>query len=449
MICRFGSVRFGSFRCQLHARMGTLQGMALPGSDETAAVADRDTMFETTTPAARKSPQDNFAAFRENSRRLPLELETEFSEMQASAPAANVLPALLGACLFFHALLIAERASSMLTPRMFAVRGIPLTLVLLSFLLVPAPYRTRRVGRAFLVSFSVLLVAALLAGVPFRGAGELLPAQTGVALLLLLAGWLAALPRGWALTMAAGTMLADGTSLLLGTAVRAVGWAVLLESFWAPLFSAALVVLLANMRRQEERRDFMLLRQAAFAGVPGGASTEQSRHLDPQTGAANRLAFEMRFRAAWDQAAGRRHSIALLFFSIDGLSEQRRDLGLSFTELVQAQVAGLLKDGLRRSDDMVARFDQQHFVVMLPGVGTDGATQIAERLRGSVEEMGVYAGQKRHSATVTVGAASLRAKRGIPREKLVDCAVGALEQARAAGSNLVCVEGRGCIPRMS
>jgi diguanylate cyclase (GGDEF)-like protein len=98
---------------------------------------------------------------------------------------------------------------------------------------------------------------------------------------------------------------------------------------------------------------------------------------------------------------------------------------------------------------MVARFDNQHFVVMLPGVGTDGATQIAERLRGCVEQMAIYAGQKRHSATVTVGAASLRAKRGTPREKLVDCAVQALEQARCTGTNLVCVEGRGCIPRMS
>ena len=406
-------------------------------------------MFEINTPAARNGPQGGFVKPREYSGVLPLELETEFAEMQAAVPAGTILPAVLGACFGFHALLIAERAWLMLPPRVFAMRGISLTLVLLLFLLLPAVYRSREVSRGFLVLFSMLLVAALLAGVPFSGAGQLLPLQTGVALLVLLTGWLAALPRQWALTMAMGTMLADGISLVLGPAARMAGLPIVVESLWAPLFGTALLVLLANMRHQEARRDFVLLRQAVFAGVHGSAPAEQSRHLDPHTGTANRLAFEMRFRAAWDQAAARRHSIALLFFSIDGLAEQKRDLGLPFIELVQAQVAGLLKDSLRRSDDMVARFDQQHFVVMLPGVGTDGATQIAERLRGSIEELGVYAGQKRHPATVTVGAASLRAKRGIAREKLVDRAVGALAPARATGSNVVCVEGRGCIPRMS
>ena len=43
----------------------------------------------------------------------------------------------------------------------------------------------------------------------------------------------------------------------------------------------------------------------------------------------------------------------------------------------------------------------------------------------------------------------MRAKRGVPREKLVDGAVHALDQARSTGTNIVCVEGRGCIPRMS
>jgi diguanylate cyclase (GGDEF)-like protein len=212
----------------------------------------------------------------------------------------------------------------------------------------------------------------------------------------------------------------------------------------------SLLVVFASVRYHEARRDFLLLRQAAFAdATPASAEAAPMPHLDPQTRVANRMAFDMRYRAAWEQAVVRRHSVALLFFSIDNFAEQKRDLGFKTADLIQAQVAGLLKDGLRRADDMVARFDNQHFVVMLPGVGTDGVTQIAERLRGCIEEMGFFAGQQRHFVTVTVGAASIRAKRGISREKLIDGAVHALDQARSTGSNLVCVEGRGCIPRMS
>ncbi len=406
-------------------------------------------MFETTTSAARKGPQGTFAIPIQPLETFPLEFEAEFAEMQAAAPAGTTLPAVFGACLCFHALLLLERAWGLIAPHVFALRGIFVSLLLLIFLLVPAKYRSRKETRAFLVSFSALIVAVLSLGVSSASAGQLLLLQTGIALLVALTGSFAAMPRGWAMLLAAGTLLADGIPLVGGPSLRAIGLPLLVESLWAPLFGAALIVMPAQMRHREARRDFLLLRQAAFAGLPGGAPSEGARHLDPRTGTADRLAFARRLRAAWDPAAARRHSIALLFFSIDGLAEQKRDLGLPFIELVQAQVAGLLKDSLRRADDMVARFDPQHFVVMLPGVGTDGATQIAERLRGSIEELGVYSGQKRHSATVTVGAASLRAKRGIPREKLVDCAVAALEQARAVGSNLVCVEGRGCIPRMS
>ncbi len=406
-------------------------------------------MFETTTPNPPKTPVPGVA--QAAVRALPLELETEFAEMQAAAPAGGIVPALLGAGLLFHALLIAERTLLALPPRMFVLRGAPTTLLLLLLLLLPSSFRQKEAGRAVLVFFSILLVVALLAGVPFAGATQLLPMQTGVALLLLLLGWLAAMPRHWATIAAAGSLLADAASLLLGPAAKTAGVPLILESLWAPAFAAAMLALWAAVRHSEARRDFVLLRQAAFAGLPSGAALqgEENRHLDPGTGVANRLAFDMRFRAAWDQAAARRHSVALLFFSIDNFAEHKRDLGFRFSELLQSHVAGLLKDGLRRSDDMVARFDNHHFVVMLPGVGTDGATQIAERLRGCVEALPVFAGQKRHRATVTVGAASLRAKRGIQREKLVDCAVQALEQARATGSNLVCVEGRGCVPRMS
>ena len=416
---------------------------------ERVRIADTVPMFETFTPPSSKMPAAGMAAAPVRPGQLPLELELEFAEMQASAASGGALPALLGSTLLFHALLIAERASLALPPRAFAMRGGPVTLLLLGYLLLPATFRKGEAGRAFFALFAVLLVAALLGGVPYVGAGQLLPMQTGVAALLLLLGWLTALPRFWMFATAAGALLTDAALLLLGPAAHTAGLPVIFESFWAPGCAAALLLLLAGVRHSEARRDFLMLRQAAFAGVGGAPAEVDSRHLDPQTGVAGRAAFDMRFRAAWDNAAARRSSVALLFFSIDNLQEHKRDLGFKTTELLQAQVASILKDGLRRADDMVARFDHQHFVVMMPGVGMDGSAQIGERLRGCVEDMRFLAGQKRRPVTVTVGTASLRAKRSTPREKLIDCAVQALEQGRATGTNLVCVEGRGCIPRMS
>ncbi len=372
--------------------------------------------------------------------------------MQGAAPTGGVLPGVLGAGLLFHGLLIAERSLASLPSKAYAERGGPITLLLVLFSLLPARARKGQAGRILLLLFTATLVAALLVDVPFPSAASLLPMQTGVAAVLLLLGWLASLSQSWTFLMVAGALVTDAASLLLGPALHAAGLPVVLESFWAPGCASALLLLLASVRQNEARRDFLVLRHAAFAGVQGaGAPTDavDARHLEAVTGVASRAAFDLRYRAAWDNAAARRSSIALLFFSIDNLPEHKRDLSFKGLEELQFKVAGVLKDGLRRSDDMVARFDNQHFVVMMPGVGTDGAAQISERLRGCVEEMRFFHQGKRRPATVTVGTASTRAKRGAPREKLVECAVQALEQARAAGSNTVCVEGRGCMPRMS
>ncbi len=412
-------------------------------------------MFDTSTPTAPNPTAAGMAAVPLRPGTFPLELETEFAEAASAVPSGGVLPGLLCATLLFHGLLIAERSLTALPPRMFAARGGPVTALLLVFLLLPALARKARPARAFLVFFMALLVAALLAGTPFAGAGQLLPMQTGVAALLLLLGWLTALPQGWTFLLTGSALLVDAAALCFGPAMHTAGSPVILESFWAPGCASALLLLLASVRHGEARRDFLLLRQSAFADVRRAAPAEQADtrddalHLDPQTGVANRAAFDMRFRAAWDNAAARRSSIALLFFSIDNLPEGKRDLGFQGFETMQRKVAALLKEGLRRSDDMVARYDSQHFVVMMPGVGVDGSAQIGERLRGCVEEMRFFAAQKRYPVTVTVGTASIRAKRGTPREKLIEGAVQALEQARAAGSNVVCVEGRGCIPKMS
>jgi len=400
-------------------------------------------MFETTTTiphgARAAGPGEDTASLR----RFPVEHEAEFAEVQAAVPQASLLSTALAAGLIFHVLLIAERQVLNLAPSFFLVRGLPVTVALVATFLVPE--RLREYTRSLLCVSGWGAMVALVAGLHLERAGLLLGVETGVAALILIMGSLAQLPLLWAALLGAGMLAADAVAL----ACTPGGLSVLkIDSLFAPAFAAAFTLMHAWMRQQEARRDFLALRRAAFTGVEPGESAEENRHLDPVTGVGSRTAFDMRLRAAWEHAAGRRNSVALLMFSIDEFSEKKRQYGQRYGDLLQTKVAAILKEGLRRSDDMVARYDAQHFVVMLPGVGTEGVTQIAERLRGCIEELAIYVGNQRHSVTVTVGVASLRAKKTVDREKLVECTTRALEQAKHTGPNTVCVEGRGCLPSM-
>jgi diguanylate cyclase (GGDEF)-like protein len=381
--------------------------------------------------------------------RFPLDLELEFAEMRAATPLKSAWPVLLASGALFQVILIAEYQLHLLPNLDFGVRGICATLVLLAAALSLAGGRTRGRQPAWIMLCCTLLTAALAGGIVFHSLDELFVVQTGIAFLLLPAGWGAMLSRRWTALGGLGVLSVDAACMLLGPSPAWLGAPVRIASLWAPGFAAATVILISLTRHSESRREFLLLRHAALNGTATAGAETDTRHLDAPTGVAGRGAFDLCYRAAWDAAAARRRPVALLFFSIDALADRKRELGFKFVEALQRQVAGLLLESLRQSGDMVARFDHQHFVVMLPGVGRDGTTQIAERLRGSIEQMPVYSGHARHTATVTVGAASMRAKRGISRENLVDAAVQALEQARAYGPNTVCVEGVGCVPRMS
>ena len=376
---------------------------------------------------------------------FPVELEAEFSEMQAASPCPNFVPAAIATGIVYHTLLITERVFLHLSTPWFGLRALGVAAATAALLLLPSARRSKDSSRLLAVSTLSAMVLALIYGVGFGGPEELLGIQSGAAALILLACLLLRLPFAWGALLAVCALLADAAALFSAEGLLLM---FKVESLWAPGLASAFAVLYAWVRTQEARREFLATRQAAFAEVQACARPD-AHHLDEVTGIANRTAFDMRLRAAWENAVNRRNSVALLAFSIDEFSQQRKQYGQRFGDMLQTQVAAILKDGLRRADDMVARYDVHHFVVMLPGVGLDGATQIAERLRGSVEEVAVYVGTNRHRATVTVGVASMRAKRGVHRDHLVEGALHALDQAKSFGGNLVFVEGRGSLPRMA
>jgi diguanylate cyclase (GGDEF)-like protein len=103
------------------------------------------------------------------------------------------------------------------------------------------------------------------------------------------------------------------------------------------------------------------------------------------------------------------------------------------------QVAQALARTLGRAGDLVARYGGEEFVVLLPGMGAADAKALAERLRLSVEGLGLShnASPVARVVTLSVGVATAVAEEGTSPALLLASADEALYRAKREGRNRV------------
>ncbi len=118
------------------------------------------------------------------------------------------------------------------------------------------------------------------------------------------------------------------------------------------------------------------------------AELERLAMLDELTGAGNRRHLEQRAEA--EIACCRRDGkpLTLLMFDIDHFKKINDSWGHPVGDLVLQKVVNLAKDLLRPSD-FLARIGGEEFVILLPGVQSEAACQIAERIRQALENASV------------------------------------------------------------
>jgi diguanylate cyclase (GGDEF)-like protein len=160
----------------------------------------------------------------------------------------------------------------------------------------------------------------------------------------------------------------------------------------------------------------------------------EDARVDHLTGLNNRASLEPRFAELRSAARATGASIALIVYDLDRFKSVNDDLGHDRGDAVLRDTAALLLRHLR-AEDLVFRLGGEEFCVLLPGLGSEPAAEIAQRQRESIEEArpgGV-------AITVSGGVAAVSG-RAVEWEPLFLRADAALLRAKREGRNRIVVD---------
>ncbi|WP_018868834.1 diguanylate cyclase [Thioalkalivibrio sp. ALgr3] len=167
-------------------------------------------------------------------------------------------------------------------------------------------------------------------------------------------------------------------------------------------------------------------------------------YMDGLTAIPNRRHFDEHYAREWDRARRESLPIAVVLMDIDYFKPFNDYYGHEAGDRVLKEVGRALDATPRRSSDLVARYGGEEFVAVLPGAEQSDARDFAERLRASVEALGLEHSQSGAAAHVTlsVGVAGERPVTGGDeaddrRRQLLLRADEALYEAKEGGRNQV------------
>lgn len=202
------------------------------------------------------------------------------------------------------------------------------------------------------------------------------------------------------------------------------------------LIAAAIVTMLASRPLAKLMSNFQLAQRKLL----------EQMNTDALTQLANRRQFEQLFKLEWRRSARTREPLALLMLGIG------QAIHVNTSEQCLIALAGYLKGAVQRAGDLVARYDDQRFIVLLPTTAPEEAAQLAEKFRSEIARKQLTCAQL-VGLKVSIGAASCQPQ--VTREQaqieqdqhdvaypalLLAAAEQALYKAQHSGGNQVILE---------
>lgn len=168
-----------------------------------------------------------------------------------------------------------------------------------------------------------------------------------------------------------------------------------------------------------------------------GGDTEQLeaqlsdiKNRDPLTGLYNRQHFLQLLGSAIKSAAGSQRTGGLMFIEVDRFEATvQKVVGVAGADALQKAVAQLLQSSLRRGD-MVARYGEESFCLLMPDTTPDSAEHRAKEIVQKIADTIFDAAGKTLQVTASVGISLLSEASG-NAQKVLDQALAAHDQALA------------------
>lgn len=155
---------------------------------------------------------------------------------------------------------------------------------------------------------------------------------------------------------------------------------------------------------------------------------------DALTGLFNRRAFLEKFELEMLRHIRKHQPLSLLMLDVDHFKKINDGYGHPAGDAVLEALGQILDDSCRRRNDMAARFGGEEFVVLLPDTELTQATRIAEHIAWQLRTREFGKGDKRFTATVSIGVVQL--DRGSVDDAL-RCADNNLYVAKSRGRDQV------------
>ena len=160
---------------------------------------------------------------------------------------------------------------------------------------------------------------------------------------------------------------------------------------------------------------------------------------DALTGTRNRRVFDEHLDMIWQRAIANRLGMAIVIIDIDHFKAYNDYYGHQAGDQALRRVAQAVQKVIRRPSDILTRYGGEEFAAILYEVDTLQAREIAERIRGAVNDLGLEhrASRTANRVTVSVGVAVVEPTSNRSPSGAVQLADQALYEAKVQGRNRI------------